>query len=143
MSELTIGQLAQKTGLTTVTIRYYEKSGLLPKLKRSAGGYRLYPASLIPRFYFIKNAKAVGFDLSEIKYLLSLQEKNLGSKSVKHTVQTKIDSIDMKIKTLQKMKKALKVWDEACDGKVAMEHCPILENLYSKPNELWSSNNEK
>ncbi len=143
MKALTIGQMAKETGLTTVTIRFYEKSGLLPKLERSSSGYRLYPKSLIPRFYFIKNAKSVGFELSEIKYLLSIQEKNLSSKQVKDTVQAKINNIDIKIKTLIKMKEALHVWDDACDGLVDLEDCPILENLYYMPDELGNSHHEK
>lgn len=124
--------MAKETGLTTVTIRFYEKSGLLPKLERSSSGYRLYPKSLIPRFYFIKHAKSVGFELSEIKYLLSIQEKDLSNEQVKDTVQAKISSIEIKIKTLEKMKKTLHAWDDGCDGLVA------LLALLSKPSKKFS-----
>ncbi|MFN3233857.1 MAG: MerR family transcriptional regulator [Gammaproteobacteria bacterium] len=64
---LTIGQLAKLTNTTPVAIRYYEREGLIPKSTRSKGGYRLYPKELVPRFYFIQNAKSVGFSLDEIK----------------------------------------------------------------------------
>ena len=52
---------------------YYEKIGLIPKSKPSIGNFRLYPESLIPCFYFIQNAKLVGFDLNEIKCLLDIE----------------------------------------------------------------------
>lgn len=40
--EIRIGELAQRTGCEVVTIRYYEKEGLLPEPARSSGNYRLY-----------------------------------------------------------------------------------------------------
>lgn len=128
---LTIGQLAKLTNTTPVAIRYYEREGLIPKSTRSKGGYRLYPEELVPRFYFIQNAKSVGFSLDEIKELLSLQQrKNLKSQAVKNITQSKIDEIKDKIKTLNEMQKALTQWAAVCDGKVSIEDCPILEQLY-------------
>ena len=128
---LTIGQLAKMTSTTSVTIRYYEKQGLIPKSKRSQGGYRLYPEGLISRFHFIQNAKAVGFSLEEIKELLSLQhKKNVTSKTIKDLTLSKTDEIKDKIKILNQMQKVLAKWADACDGKVPIEQCPILENLY-------------
>ena len=136
MSDLTIGQLAKLTQQTIVTIRYYEKCGLLPKPKRTRGGFRLYPKSIIPRFYFIQNAKAVGFTLDEIKALLTLQARKATSEQVKTHTQQKIQDIDAKITTLQKMKRALSQWEQACDGKIAIDQCPILENLYQPPEKV-------
>lgn len=128
---LTIGKLAKLTGTTAVTIRFYEKHGLLPKSKRSEGGYRLYPEDVIPRFHFIRNAKSVGFSLEEIKILLDLQKsKNSTSKHVRDTTIEKIEEIKTKIDQLKKMQKALESWVNVCDGKVSIDKCPILENLY-------------
>ena len=128
---LTIGQLAKLTNTTPVAIRYYEREGLIPKSTRSKGGYRLYPEELVPRFYFIQNAKSVGFSLDEIKELLSLQQKkNVKSQAIKDITQYKIDEIKEKIKALNKMQDALTQWAAACDGKVSIEDCPILERLY-------------
>lgn len=130
---LTIGKLAKLTGTTAVTIRFYEKHGLLPKSKRSEGGYRLYPEDVIPRFHFIRNAKSVGFSLEEIKILLDLQKsKNSTSKHVRDTTIEKIEEIKTKIDQLKKMQKALESWVKVCDGKVSIDKCPILENLYKE-----------
>ncbi|MCW5590293.1 MAG: heavy metal-responsive transcriptional regulator [Legionellales bacterium] len=130
---LTIGKLAKLTGTTAVTIRFYAKHGLLPKSKRSEGGYRLYPEDVIPRFHFIRNAKSVGFSLEEIKILLDLQKsKNSTSKHVRDTTIGKIEEIKTKIDQLKKMQKALESWVNVCDGKVSIDKCPILENLYKE-----------
>ena len=130
MSHFTIGQLAKQTGNTVVTLRYYERLGLLPKIMRSQGGFRLYPEDIIPRLRFIANAKSVGFDLGEIRALLQLQSEAGSSQSVKQQTQAKIQAIEEKIHTLTAIKNALSQWEKACDGKVPIDECPILTNLY-------------
>jgi len=130
MKNYTIGQLAKRTKHTVVTLRYYERMGLLPKAKRSEGGFRLYSEAIIPHVHFIANAKAVGFELSEIKGLLALQANHAHSQTVKTKAQEKIRCIEAKIATLTAMKKALTQWEQACDGSTTIEDCPILANLY-------------
>ena len=51
-------------------------------------------------------------------------------------MQQKISQIEMKIKGLQHIKSALLNWEQACDGKVFMTECPILEALYSPPENI-------
>lgn len=136
MKYYTIGKLAQLVQKTPVTIRYYEKIGLIPKTKRSEGGFRLYPESLIRRFYFIQNAKLIGFDLSEIKSLLDLETYQSSSQPIKLSMQQKISHIETKIKGLQRIKRALMDWEQACDGHVAVTECPILEALYHCPEDI-------
>ncbi|MFB3051436.1 MAG: MerR family transcriptional regulator, partial [Acidimicrobiia bacterium] len=64
-----IGELANKTGLTTKTIRYYEDIGVLPEPGRHANGYRSYHPSVIDRVGFIKDAQASGLSLIEIQVI--------------------------------------------------------------------------
>lgn len=130
MKYYTIGQLAKLVQQTPVTLRYYEKIGLIPRSKRSAGGFRLYPENLIRRFHFIQNAKLLGFDLNEIKLLFDLENNQVLSQPIKLSMQQKISEIEIKIKGLQLIKRALMNWEQACDGKVLMTECPILEALY-------------
>lgn len=136
MKYYTIGQLAQLVKKTPVTLRYYEKMGLIPKSKRSEGGFRLYPESLIRRFHFILNAKLIGFDLKEIKLLLDLEHNQASSQPIKLCMQQKISQIDAKIKGLQQIKHALLNWEQSCNGKVSITECPILEALYLSPENI-------
>ena len=130
---LTIGQLSKRIATTAATIRYYEKEGLIPPAPRSQGGYRLYSESLVPRFNFIKNAKAVGFSLTEIKKLLSLQQnKQASSQNVKNLTLMKVDEITQKINALKQIQNTLAQWASTCNGKVPVHQCPIVENLYKK-----------
>ncbi|OIZ94982.1 hypothetical protein A1D18_02440 [Candidatus Rickettsiella isopodorum] len=136
MHYYTIGKLAKLVQQTPVTIRYYEKIGLIPASKRSEGGFRLYPETIIRRFYFIQNAKLIGFDLSEIKSLLNLETNQSPSQQIKLCMQKKISHIETKIKSLQCIKQVLVRWEEACDGNIAIAECPILEALYHCPDDI-------
>lgn len=71
-SMLTIGEVAQSTGLKNGTIRFYERRGIIEKPSRAKSGYRLYSSDVINRINFIKNAQSLGFTLNEIKNLLVL-----------------------------------------------------------------------
>jgi len=128
---LTVGQLAKATNTTSVTIRYYEKQGLIPKAKRGEGGYRFYPETLVAQIFFIRNAQNVGFSLEEIKELLSLQlKKGVSSNIVKELTLSKINEISMKINKLEQIQEILSAWANTCDGKSPIHQCPILEKLY-------------
>ena len=80
-----IGELANKTGLTTKTIRYYEDIGVLPEPGRQANGYRSYHPSVIDRVGFIKDAQASGLSLIEIQVILELRDE--GESTCGHTVR--------------------------------------------------------
>ena len=129
MSLLTIGQVAKKTKANIETIRYYEHLGILPKPNRNPNsGYRQYKENIIERLSFIKHAKELGFSLNEIKSLFALRVRsNSTCGDVKHKAERKINDIEEKIKTLQKMKTALKKLIGQCKGKGPVSECPIID----------------
>src|SRR5207248_2435188 len=67
-----IGQVAQETGLTIDTIRFYEKQGLLKHSVRTEGGFRLFGSSEIETLKFVRKGQELGFSLGEIRELLIL-----------------------------------------------------------------------
>jgi DNA-binding transcriptional MerR regulator len=66
-----IGELAQLTGLSQRTIRYYEEIGLLDTVRRQDGGKRIYTGEDLRRLRFIKKLKALGLSLAEMQELES------------------------------------------------------------------------
>lgn len=66
-----VGELAQRSGLSASTLRYYEKLGLLPRVSRTSSGYREYPKDTLDQIALIRRAKELGFSLREIRALLS------------------------------------------------------------------------
>lgn len=64
-----MAQVREKTGVSARTLRYYEELGLLPGVRRRAGGRRVYGDDEIERLRFIQRLKALGLTLAEIKQL--------------------------------------------------------------------------
>ncbi|MBU5653718.1 heavy metal-responsive transcriptional regulator [Corynebacterium aurimucosum] len=69
-----IGQLAEATGTTTKTLRFYEESGLLPPAERLASGYRDYAEDAVGRVGFIHRGQAAGLTLAQIRQILDIRD---------------------------------------------------------------------
>jgi MerR family transcriptional regulator, copper efflux regulator len=67
-----ISQLAERTGFTPSTLRFYEQAGLLPDTARTPGGYRTYDERTVDRLRFIARAKQLGLPLDEIRDLATV-----------------------------------------------------------------------
>jgi MerR family transcriptional regulator, copper efflux regulator len=65
----TISEVREQAGVSARTLRYYEEMGLLPGVRRRAGGRRVYGADELERLRFIQRLKALGLSLAEIKEL--------------------------------------------------------------------------
>ncbi|WP_372530547.1 heavy metal-responsive transcriptional regulator [Euzebya sp.] len=70
-----IGQVADRVGVNTKTIRYYESIELLPEPMRNAAGYRMYTAADAERLSFIRTAQRLGLTLDEIREVLVVREQ--------------------------------------------------------------------
>lgn len=129
-STIRIGELAKHFGANVQTIRYYERRGLLPKPRRSSGGYRLYDGDAIRRLDFIGKAQQLGFSLNEIGELLSLRMRpGTTCLEVRDKAHHKIVAVDEKIVELTRIRDALTKLAAACRGKGPASACPILEVL--------------
>ncbi|MEE8437021.1 MAG: heavy metal-responsive transcriptional regulator [Candidatus Neomarinimicrobiota bacterium] len=127
MKGFTIGTLSKSTKLNIETIRFYERNKLLPEPKRTTAGYRLYSLDDINRLHFIGLAKRHGFSLKEIKELLDLRVDPYSTcEDVREKAVDKIQVVDDKIRELKKIKKALSVLVESCQGIGPEGDCPIL-----------------
>jgi len=73
-SGLSITQLAAQTGFGADTIRYYERTGLLPAPARTAGDHRRYDGQAVDRLRFIRGAKRLGLRLGDIAQLLAVRD---------------------------------------------------------------------
>jgi DNA-binding transcriptional MerR regulator len=71
----TIGRIAERSGVSRDTIRYYEKLGLLPPAARTPSGYRMYPDAAVGRIGLVRNAVRFGFSLKELASFLRAREQ--------------------------------------------------------------------
>jgi DNA-binding transcriptional MerR regulator len=98
---LTISALAGSLGLSTDTLRYYERLGLLPQTERTASGYRLYGEEAVERLSFVCAAKRMGLRLADIKELLDVRDR--GQCPCGHTqdlVERRLAEVDGEIQEL-------------------------------------------
>ena len=106
-----INELSKRTGITTHTIRFYEKSGLI-KGKRLEGvksnNYFHYDEETVEKLNLIKGAKSIGFTISEISNLIDAwYNKKLSTEAKLSVCDEKLLSIENKIKELKQMQKLL------------------------------------
>lgn len=130
MPSLSIGQVAKQSGVSVETIRFYERKGLLEEPPRKASGYRLYSGESIKQLAFIRQAKVLGFSLTQISELLSLQmdpSKDCGH--IQGLAREKLQEVEQKIESLSRIKEALQTLIEQCPGEGPMDNCPILDAL--------------
>lgn len=138
MNELmTIGTLAQNSGVNVETIRFYERKELLVQPQKQ-GGFRYYPRDYITRIRFIKRSQELGFTLSETKELLELQIRNHAKcADVLTKTNEKIKEIDSKINDLKRMKKSLVGLANCCVKEdQPLSECPILDCFISGKDKL-------
>lgn len=103
---LTIGQVALQAGLRASAIRYYEAQGLLPPPWRK-GGKRMYHPSIVERLAVIELAKVAGFELEEIRALLSSVGEGRPARAWAKLVPAKRIEVDAQIRRLQEVNDAL------------------------------------
>jgi len=112
-----IGVLAERTGVTTKTVRYYESIGLVAEPQRTPSGYREYDDDAVERLRFIRDAQSSGLSLSEIQSVLEL--KDAGARSCDHTtalLNRHLSEIDDQIARLQVARAELVVLAERARG---------------------------
>lgn len=129
-----IGELAKQYGVKTDTLRFYDKHGLLKPSIRSASGYRMYTEEDAECLGFILRAKAIGFSLTDISELLSIEldKSKWACADVKEVVDLKLTDIEAKIKELSYFQASLqKLSDACCGAHFSAENCSILDALES------------
>ena len=128
------GELAQQAGVSSDTLRHYERLGLLAKPARSSGGYRDYPDQTLERVFLIQRALAVGFSLSELCAILKIRDAGgVPCHQVRALAGAKLAEVDEKIRELVTLRKQLKQTLTSWDAKLAStgftEQARLLETL--------------
>jgi Hg(II)-responsive transcriptional regulator len=132
-AQLTIGQLARRSGIGKSTVRYYERTGLLQQPDRTASNYRVYPDEAVMRVNFIRRVQQLGFTLEEIKGLLEMGvNRRTTCADVRSRAHSKINDIETRIKSLRRMSRALAKLADECEARSDGVGCPLLEYLEGK-----------
>src|SRR5438552_4150443 len=114
---LRVGELAARNGLTPDALRYYERLGLMPRARRTAGGFRVHPIDAIERIQFIKQAQANGLTLVEIRELLGFRDRGGRDRcrQIQKLLDRKIEDLDAKLLQLHAFKQVQQEYRRECE----------------------------
>ena len=125
-----IGQLADKTGLSIQTIRFYERKALLAAPQRTQSNYRLYSDEALKQLLFIKQCRALDMTLEEISLVLETRANPDNScESVNATIDKHIKDIESRIIELNALQKTLLSFRSACEDDKKVKDCGVLQQL--------------
>ncbi|MPZ21153.1 MAG: MerR family DNA-binding protein [Luteitalea sp.] len=131
-----IGQLAEPSGMTPDTLRYYARHRLLPTTPRTSGGLRMYPAATtLVRLRFIKQAQVLGLSLDEIREVLRHLDR--GGRShcgrVRELLVAKLQELDARLMELREFRRPLQGYIQQCNEGLRRhggEPCPVTAELH-------------
>ena len=127
---LSIGDLAKATGTKAVTIRYYERAGLLPVPPRTSGNYRAYGGDHLHRLRFIRRCRELGFTLDQVRDLLGLSsQEDQACAEVDRITAEHLSAIEQKIAHLARLARELRRISSQCRGDGRIIDCRIIEAL--------------
>jgi MerR family redox-sensitive transcriptional activator SoxR len=109
LAELSIGDVAARTGLATSALRYYESAGLIPRAGRRSGR-RVYDESILERLAIIDLAKRAGFTMAEIKRLVAgFARRTPPGERWRVLAEKKLVELEERIAEAERMKSVLRV----------------------------------
>ena len=127
---LKIGEVARMSGIGIETLRFYERSGLLGRPRRTQSGYRLYDREVLERLEFIKRAQVLGFSLDEIKQVIAEEQAGESPcEAVRDVVRTRLQELDEHMREMRRYRNELAAtlaeWDKT--GPVKGHICGLIE----------------
>jgi DNA-binding transcriptional MerR regulator len=128
------GDLARAIGVSTDTLRHYERLGILKKPPRTEGGYRSYPPEALDRVHLIRNALASGFTLRELTTILRVRDRGgAPCQQVAELAREKLRQLEIQIAHLTRLRDSLKLtvreWDRRLGQMSAGGRARLLESL--------------
>ncbi len=129
MQGISIGEAAKQSGVKIPTIRYYEQIGLLLAPSRSEGNRRHYQANELRRLIFIRHARELGFEVDEIRTLLTLQDDpHQSCEAADAIAKARLHDVTERMRKLEALKAELELMIEGCrHGRV--DECRVIETL--------------
>ena len=119
MSVYLISEMAKKTGLSTDTLRFYEKKGFIQPNFRASNQYRYYGEDALKRLLFIKRCRALDMSLKEIETLIQLEQNPEQDCCAVNQL------FEQQLITLR----------ESCNTPTTIDHCQILKTLENSEND--------
>jgi DNA-binding transcriptional MerR regulator len=132
------GELARRCGVSTDTLRHYERVGVLPRPHRTGAGYRRYPADAARRVRLVRRALAIGFSLAELARILRVKDRGgAPCREVRALAAGKLDQLEEQLADLvllrDRLRDLLSGWDDRLKGTPEGKRAHLLEMLLELP----------
>jgi DNA-binding transcriptional MerR regulator len=126
------GQLARLAGISSDTLRFYERRGLLPSAPRTASGYRLFPPEALARVRLIRGALSIGFSVDELAAILGERDRGgAPCRRVRELAADKLAALEDQLRDLQswrrELRKTLAGWDDVLRDTPRGKRAGLLE----------------
>ena len=114
---LSSGQLARLCGISTDTLRHYERVGVLPRAPRTRSGYRQDPREAQARVLMVRRALALGFSLAELARIFRVRERGgAPCREVRRMAESKLAELERRLAELTALRDELRglvaEWDK-------------------------------
>ena len=131
---LRAGELARAAGVSTDTLRHYERKGVLGAPRRSANGYREYPPEALARVLLVRRALAFGFKLDELARVLRSRGRGVAPcREVRALAAGKLAEVEARLRELEtlrgELREILAEWDARLAGAAEGARAGLLESL--------------
>src|SRR5438094_7610934 len=124
---LRIGEVAARSGVTRKALRLYEARGIVPKPRRTAAGYRVYPPDVLGVLHFVTQARRLGLTLKEIGHIVALRCAKPGPcVHVRALLKQKLAELDG---LAREETKILNTWDASAARRARVSHHSAAEKL--------------
>jgi MerR family transcriptional regulator, copper efflux regulator len=130
--DLSIGQVATRTGLSVPTIRYYEEIGLVRRVGRRQGGHRAYGAAELSRLTFVAQCRDIGFTIEQTRSLIAIAIDDRPCADAKTIAQMHLTAIDAKLAELTAIRLHLDGFVKRCSAACAdgpASACTMIDDL--------------
>lgn len=134
LQDMQIGVIAEKGRVSVQTVRFYERQRLLPNPPRKDSGYRVYSNADLKRLLFIRQAKALGFSLQEIREILLMRERGqCPCGSVLKIAERHLYAVERQLRQLStfrdELTRAVKRWKRSGEQQLSADQfCSLIEN---------------
>jgi MerR family transcriptional regulator, copper efflux regulator len=132
------GELARLAGVSSDTLRHYERIGILPKAPRTASGYRMYPLDSLVRVNLVQRALQLGFTLSELSEILCARDRGEAPCGrVLALTEEKLCDVSRRIKELNQTQSVIQSlvrdWRAQLARTAPGKQARLLQSLPAKP----------
>lgn len=134
---LLAGELARLAGVSTDTLRHYERKGVLPAPQRAPNGYRRYPPTALARVRLVRRALGVGFTLAELATILRARDRGRAPcREVRALAARKLAEVEARLTELlalrEELRQTLGDWDARLTRVADGERAGLLEALSAR-----------